>query len=159
MSSSPYPEPTTDKSSMSSKHHIMGQVFQTLPNRSAQLQPTESIPLRDPIPRKVIKVRFIPYNIQMPYAHEEDRKANSRNYYERNRERLLANGRAYREAHPEKVQESRNGWYEKNKEKYLNTKNRKVECECGKTISWNNRHEHYRSKYHQKHAPPPTSIK
>ena len=70
-------------------------------------------------------------------------------YYERHRDSILARAKAYRENNPEKHHQTCREWYEKNKDEYLARKNRKTECECGKTISWNNRHEHYRSKYHQ----------
>jgi ribosomal protein L20 len=85
----------------------------------------------------------------MAFEDIEVARARARECYRKNRLKIIEKSKAYRESNKEKIRETQQGWYEKHKDEYLSQKNRKVDCEYGKTISWNNRHEHYRSEYHK----------
>lgn len=55
----------------------------------------------------------------MPFKNSEDRKRNSRIYYERNKEKINNRILAYRAAHPNRIRKcysiSGKKWYDKNK--------------------------------------------
>jgi len=69
----------------------------------------------------------------------------SKEYYQKNKERILANNKKWKDANPDKVKQSM-GIYRK---RYLHKLQQKFNCECGGTFTYNNRSKHWNTTKHK----------
>jgi len=76
------------------------------------------------------------------------KKIKDRNYYNKNKEKLLEKSKIYYNKNREKKNEKGNIYYNKNKEKISKQRKEKVKCECGCLINKYHMPRHKRSPKH-----------
>jgi hypothetical protein len=89
-------------------------------------------------------------NYQKQYAEEnkEQIKSYQEEYREKNKEKLAEQKKEYRAIHKEEATEKQKMWRETNKEKLKEQRSQIINCECGFTYTFGNKHRHIQSKSH-----------
>jgi hypothetical protein len=77
--------------------------------------------------------------------YREDNKEKIKEWRENNKEKINECSKEWKENNKEKIKEYNKEYYENNKDKV----NKKITCECGRTITLVNKTKHERTKVHQ----------
>lgn len=87
---------------------------------------------------------------QKQYAEENKDKIKQyqEEYREKNKEKLSEQKKEYRAEHKEDAAKANKEWREANKDKIKSERSQVIECECGHTYTFGNKHRHLQSKVH-----------
>jgi len=94
------------------------------------------------------KEQKIEYQKQYAVENKEKVKEYQSEYREKNKEKLSEQKKEYREEHKEAAANANKEWREANKDKIKTEKSQVIECECGNTYTFGNKHRHLQSKIH-----------
>jgi hypothetical protein len=94
------------------------------------------------------KEQKIEYQKQYAVENKEKVKEYQSEYREKNKEKLSEQKKEYREEHKEAAANANKEWREANKDKIKTEKSQVMECECGNTYTFGNKHRHLQSKIH-----------
>ena len=94
------------------------------------------------------KEEKIEYQKQYAEENKEKVKEYQTEYREKNKEKLCQQKKVYREEHKEDASKANKEWRETNKDKIKAEKSQVIECECGHTYTFGNKHRHLQSKVH-----------
>ena len=94
------------------------------------------------------KEQKIEYQTQYAKENKEKVKEYQTEYREKNKEKLSEQKKEYREEHKENASKANKEWREVNKDKIKAEKSQVIECECGNTYTFGNKHRHLQSKIH-----------
>ena len=86
--------------------------------------------------------------------NKEKIKEQKKEYYEDNKDKI----KEYRDNNKEKKKEYMKEYYEDNKEKIKENNQKKITCVCGRTISFQEKTRHERSKIHQNFIMKPLEV-
>jgi len=94
------------------------------------------------------KEEKINYQKQYTEENKEQIKSYQEEYREKNKEKLAEQKKEYRAIHKEEATEKQKMWKETNKEKLKEQRSQIINCECGFTYTFGNKHRHIQSKSH-----------
>ena len=86
--------------------------------------------------------------------NKEKIKEQKKEYYEDNKDKI----KEYRDNNKEKKKEYMKEYYEDNKEKIKENNQKKITCECGRTIIFRHKPRHERTKIHQNFIMKPLEV-
>ena len=90
-------------------------------------------------------------NDKRAFTTEEQRKEQSKEYRENNKEKIKEQKKEYHENNKEKSLEQMKEYYKNNKEKILEKLNEKHDCPCGGRYTHANKTQHFKTQKHKKY--------
>jgi hypothetical protein len=90
----------------------------------------------------------IEYQKKYAEEHKDQISEYQKEYQKENKEKILDQKKIYRAAHKEEAAKANKQWREANKEKLKAEKSQIIDCECGNSYTFGNKHRHLQTKVH-----------
>jgi hypothetical protein len=90
----------------------------------------------------------IEYQKKYAEEHKDQISEYQKEYQKENKEKILEQKKIYREEHKEESKLQQKQWREANKEKLKAEKSQIIDCECGNSYTFGNKHRHLQTKVH-----------